>query len=52
MIMLLCRHAGECQHPVSNCFDWIPAFAGMTIFELTVIIQIFVDFEIGSRKQM
>src|SRR3989304_6856846 len=24
------RHAGENQHPVNNCFYWIPACAGMT----------------------
>jgi hypothetical protein len=25
-----CRHAVAKRHPVNNCFDWIPAFAGMT----------------------
>ena len=24
MIKKLRRHAGENQHPVNNCFDWIP----------------------------
>jgi len=32
-----CRHAGENRHPVNNCLDWIPAFAGMTTgFALTL----------------
>jgi len=26
----LYRHAGESQHPVINCLNWIPAYAGMT----------------------
>jgi hypothetical protein len=24
------RHAGENQHPVNNCFDWILAYARKT----------------------
>ena len=32
MIMFPGRHAGEGQHPVSNCFDWILAYARMTVF--------------------
>jgi len=44
--MLLCRHDGECQHPVTNVppsylpperGKGIPAFVGMTKFELTII---------------
>ena len=35
----LCRHAGECQHPVRNCFDWILACASMTV---KILVQRFL----------
>ena len=38
---LLFRHAGENQHPVSNCFNWILAFARMTTRSITFINQSF-----------
>ena len=37
----LCRHAGENRHPVTDCFHWIPVFAGMTKLEFSELIQRF-----------
>jgi hypothetical protein len=38
----LYRHAGANRHPVNNYFDWIPAFAGMTNWEYSGLVQSFL----------
>jgi hypothetical protein len=41
LIKYLHRHAGEYQHPVNICFDWILACARMTIQRFLKLIQRF-----------
>ena len=43
-IKSLHRHAGEYQHPVNNCFDWILAYARMTTQRILGLIQRFPMF--------
>src|SRR3972149_6966478 len=44
----LSRHAGESQHPVSNSFDWILAFARMTV---KILVQRFPK-DMGNYEQI
>ena len=47
----LYRHAGANRHPVNNCFDWIPAFAGMTIQRISRLIQRFLKLKALSSLE-
>ena len=44
LIKSLHRHAGEYQHPVNNCFDWILAYARMTTQRIFGLIQRFPKY--------